>query len=257
MQDAGTLGGKVAVVTGTDTEIGAAVAEALGRAGASVLLSYYGGPGLAGGVAERLRAAGGRAERYPADLSRVRDNQALVARALELWGRLDVFVANAGLTVDKPFLETTEADWGALSDLNLKGSFFGAQAAAKAMLAGGRGGRIVFSSSVTGTRALPGLSAYGVTKAGLKHMASTLGLELGPYGVTVNAVGIGATTNARNLASDPAFRERWSAVIPAGRDGRPEDVAAAVLFLASPGAAMVNGHTLMIDGGWTHAGRVP
>lgn len=257
MQTGSFLAGRVAVVTGANAEIGAAVAEALGRAGASVLLSYHGEVAHAGEVAARLRAAGGPAELHPADLSRVPDNQALVARALGLWGGLDVFVANAGVTVESPFLETTEAQWDTVADLNLKGSFFGAQAAARAMVALGRGGRIVFSSSVTGTRALPGMSAYGVTKAGLQHMASTLGLELGPHGVTVNAVGIGATVNARNLAADPDFGEHWAGVVPAGRAGTPEDVAHAVLFLASPGAAMVSGHTLMLDGGWTDAGKVP
>lgn len=257
MRDEDNFADKVAIVTGTNTEIGAAVSEALGQAGAAVLLSYYGDVGHASEVAERLRSAGGQAELHPADLSRVEDNRQLVGRVLELWGRLDVFVANAGLTINAPFLETTEAQWDTVANLNLKGSYFGAQAAARAMIAGGRGGRIIFSTSVTGVRALPNLSAYGITKAGLRHMASTLGGELGHLGITVNAVGIGATTNARNLQDDRQFREHWSTVIPTGRDGRPEDVANAVLFLASARAAMVNGHTLLIDGGWTHTAKVP
>lgn len=257
MQSKKTLAGMVAVVTGANAEIGAAVAEMLGRAGASVLLSYYGDVGQAREVIERLSAAGAQAALHPADLSRVPDNRQLVERALELWGRLDVFIANAGVTIDAPFLETTEAEWDTAADLNLKGSYFGAQAAAKAMIAGGRGGRIVFSSSVTGVRTLPRLSAYGVTKAGLRHMASTLGGELGPFGITVNALGIGATINTRNLQDDPDFAEHWAGVIPTGRAGTPEDVAHAVRFLVSPEAAMVNGHTLFIDGGWANTGKVP
>lgn len=252
-----SLAGRVAVVSGANTEIGAAIAEALGKSGANVLLTYYGEPEHAAGVAQRLEAKGVRTALHAADLSQVVENQKLVEVALELWNRLDIFVANAGITVSAPFLETTERDWDALANLNLKGSYFGAQAAAKAMIAGGEGGRIVFSSSVTGVRALPGASAYGVTKAGLRHMASTLGGELGPYGITVNAVAIGATVNARNLAEDPDYSERWAEVIPTGRVGTPEDVAGAVRFLVSKEAAMVNGHTLAIGGGWADVGKVP
>jgi NAD(P)-dependent dehydrogenase (short-subunit alcohol dehydrogenase family) len=252
-----SLSNKVALVSGTNTEIGAAIAEALGNEGATVLLTYYGEPGHAAGVAERLGAEGRQTALHAADLSQVAENQRLVESALERFGRLDIFVANAGLTVNAPFLETTENAWDTLVNLNLKGTYFGAQAAAKAMMSGGTGGRIVFSSSVTGVRTLPGSSAYGITKAALRHMASTLGSELGPHGITVNAVGIGATLNARNLEDDPDYSAHWAEVIPTGRAGTPEDVAQAVRFLVSNEAAMVNGHTLLIDGGWTNVGKVP
>ncbi len=251
------LAGRVALVTGANVEIGAAIAERLGRAGANVLLGYHGDAGLAPEVVRRLGTSGTGADLQEADLSRVEENQKLVDGALEHFGRLDIFVANAGITVSAPFLETTEQDWDALANLNLKGSYFGAQAAARAMIASGKGGRIVFSSSVTGLRALPGSSAYGITKAGLRHMASTLGGELAVYGITVNAVAIGATVNARNLTDDPEYSEHWAGVIPTGRVGTPEDVANAVYFLASDEAAMINGHTLLIDGGWTNTGKVP
>jgi 3-oxoacyl-[acyl-carrier protein] reductase len=96
-----------------------------------------------------------------------------------------------------------------------------------------------------------------VTKAALKHMATVLALELGPHGITVNALAIGATVNQRNLADDPDYAERWAGVIPTGRVGYPEDVADALLFLASDEAAMVTGHTLAVDGGWSRVGRTP
>jgi 3-oxoacyl-[acyl-carrier protein] reductase len=150
-----------------------------------------------------------------------------------------------------------EATWDDVVDLNLKGSYFGAQAAARRMVTQGDGGRIVLSSSVTGIVAAANLSAYSVTKAGLSHMARVLGLELGPHGITVNAIAIGATVNARNLGDDPQYAEHWATVVPAGRVGRPEDVASALLYLVSPDAAMVNGHTLTVDGGWAAAGDMP
>lgn len=259
-----SLQGRVAIVTGGSREIGAAMAEALARAGAAVVLAHHAEPELAEAAAARIRATGGRAIVEPADLLIVADNRRLVARAVEAFGRLDIFVANAGLTMWNPFLEVDEAAWEAVVDLNLKGSFFGAQAAARQMVAQRAatpgepyGGRIVFSSSVTGVVALPNCSPYAVSKAGLRHMATVLALELGPYGITVNALGIGATLNERNLRDDPDYEAHWAGVTPTRRCGQPADVAAALLYLVSPEAHMVNGHTLVIDGGWSSVGHVP
>src|SRR6266508_244225 len=198
-----------------------------------------------------------RARAHDADCSTVAANQALVARAVAAFGRLDIFAANAGLTIGKPFLETDESTWDTLVDLNLKGSYFGAQAAARQMIAQGSGGRIVFSSSVTGMRTVPNLSAYGVTKAGLRHMARVLGYELGQYGITVNALGIGAIVNERNMRDDPDYAAHWAGITPVGRAGQPADVAAALMFLVSPEAALINGHTLVLDGGWTNYSPMP
>ena len=124
-------------------------------------------------------------------------------------------------------------------------------------VAQGDGGRIVISSSVTGSRAIQNLSAYAVTKAALQHMATVLALELGPHGITVNAISIGATVNERNLTDDPEYAEHWAEVLPTGRVGHPEDVAAALSYLVSPEAAMVTGHTLTVDFGWTGMGLTP
>lgn len=259
-----SLQGKVAIVTGGSREIGTAMAETLADAGAAVVLAHHAEPELAEAVVARIRASGGHAIAEEADLSSVADNQRLVARAVEVFGRLDIFVANAGLTMWGPFLEVGEAAWDSVIDLNLKGSFFGAQAAARQMVAQRTpastdpyGGRIVFSSSVTGVVALPNCSPYAVTKAGLRHLATVLALELGPYGITVNALGIGATLNERNLRDNPDYESHWAGMIPTRRCGRPEDAAAALRYLVSPEAHMVNGHTLLIDGGWTTVGHVP
>jgi NAD(P)-dependent dehydrogenase (short-subunit alcohol dehydrogenase family) len=247
---------KVAIVTGTNREIGAAIVAGLAQAGFAVLAAHYGEADRVQIMLEDLRNQGFRVKSFEADLTVVENNQRLVARALELWGCLDVFVGNAGLTVHVPFLETTESQWDTVVDLNLKASFFGAQAAAKAMISRGQG-RIIFSSSVTGVQALPKLAAYGITKAGVQHMAQTLGGELGRHGITVNALGIGATINERNLQDNSSYEKDWANVIPVGRVGTPEDVVQAVVWLTSSAAGMVNGHTLMIDGGWSTVGRVP
>ncbi|MGY2897283.1 SDR family NAD(P)-dependent oxidoreductase [Deinococcus sp. UYEF24] len=258
-----TLQGKVAIVTGGSREIGAAMSEALARAGASVLVAHHDEPEQAEAVVSRIRAAGGQALSMSADLSSVAENRRLVAQAAETYGRLDIFVANAGLTTWGRFLDVDEATWDTVANLNLKGSFFGAQAAARQMVTQSDasrkpcGGRIVFSSSVTGVAALPDCSPYAVTKAGLRHMATVLALELGGYGVTVNALGIGATLNARNTHDDPDYEAHWAAVTPTGRCGLPEDVAGALLYLVSPEARMISGHTLMVDGGWSAVGKMP
>ena len=251
------LEGRVAVVTGASREIGAAMAETLAARGATVVVAHHDERALAEDALARIRAVGGCGIAIDVDLSQVDENRRLVARTVAELGRLDVFVANAGLTRWAPFLEVEEQTWDTVVDLNLKGSYFGAQAAARQMVAQGSGGRIVFSSSVTGTLAIANASAYAVTKAGLQHMARVLALELGAHGITVNALAIGATVNERNLADDPAYAEHWAGVLPAGRAGTPLDVAAALAFLVSDEAAMVTGHTLAVDGGWSGVGTTP
>ena len=246
---ADSLRGKVAIVTGASREIGAAMAEALAERGAAVLLAHYQEPELAEATVARIRAAGGTAVYDDSDCSSVSQNQAMVARAVSEFGRLDIFVANAGLTRWISFLEYTEAAWDTVMDLNLKGSYFGAQAAARQMVRQGTPGAIVFSSSVAGMQAIAYASAYGVSKAGLRHMARCLALELGPRRISVNTIAIGPILNARNLKDDPAYDAHWASVSPAGRAGRPEDVGRALVFLVQN--SYITGAALTLDGGWT------
>ena len=173
--------------------------------------------------------------------------------AVEAFGRLDILVNNAGIAPGNDALDVTEADFDATVAVNLKGTFFASQAAAEVMAAQGSG-RIVNLSSQAGIAALPGESVYCMTKAGISHLTKCLAVEWGPLGITVNAVAptFIRTPGTAPALADPAFEadvvERIAAL---HRIGDPVDVAGAVVYLVSPAAALVTGHTLVVDGGWT------
>ena len=257
------LHNKVAIVTGVNREIGLAMAEELAAAGARVLAAHYGEVERVQPLVERVRANGGVIELVDADLRVVAECRRVVAEAVARFGRVDILAANAGLSLGHAFLDEDEVTFDTLIELNLKGSFFCAQAAARQMAAQGREGlehtpyRIVFTASVTGVRAAPGVAAYAVTKAGICHLATTLAAEIGQYGITVNAIAPGAISNERNLANDPEYDSRWAALSPAGRVGQPGDIARALRFLVSPDAAWISGQTLIVDGGWSVQGFYP
>lgn len=246
------LSGKVAIVTGINREIGASIALTFAKAGATVIGVYFGEKERVDPVCATAQQHGATLTAIEADLRSVAENTRVVDYAISHCGGVDIFVANSGVTVFGDFLAMTESDWHHVMDLNLKGTFFGIQAAAKQMVAQGRGGRVVLSSSVTGITAMAGASIYGTSKAALRHMAAILGVELGGHGITVNAIAIGATLNDRNLVGDPDYAANWAQLSPVGRVGYPQDVADTALYLCSPYAALVNGQTLTIDGGWTH-----
>jgi NAD(P)-dependent dehydrogenase (short-subunit alcohol dehydrogenase family) len=245
---------KVAIVTGASREIGAAICAALAADGMRIVLSHSGEDALARQHAAAIRAAGGEVHVFEADVSKAAECQALADFAVASYGRIDAMIANAGITVFAPFLETDPEIYDRVFDINVRGAYFSAQAAARQMVAQGQGGRILFSSSVAGIRAAPGLSAYGVTKGALRQMARTLSAELGKYKITVNALGIGAVLNERNLKIDADYAEKWGTMNPLGRVIQPEDVANMARFLCSDAAAMVSGQTLLVDGGWTMGG---
>lgn len=253
--------GQVVLVTGAGAGIGYGLCVAFAREGATVVLNDV-DPTLATTRAAQAELeagpdATGRIEALAADVADVAAVRAMVADVVRRHGRLDVAVANAGISHFGPFLDAEPEDVDRVLGVNLRGSFFTAQAAARAMVHAGTRGRIVLLTSVAGVLAIRGLSAYGTTKAGLRMMARALALELGPHGITVNAVGPGATLTERTLHETADYRRDWSAVTPDAEVADVRDVAAAVLYLASPEAAHVTGHTLMVDGGWTVTGHVP
>lgn len=248
------LAGSVALVTGAGAGIGYAIAEELARAGARVALNDLDAELSARAVAQ---LDGAQEASFPADIADVGAVRAMVEAVVATLGVPQICVANAGITQFAPFLDAEPERFDRLMAVNLRGSYFTAQAAARAMLAAGVGGRIVLLGSVTGLRAVRGLSAYGITKAGIAAMARSLAVELAPHGITVNAVAPGATITERTLQETPNYAEDWAGVTPTGRASQGADIAAAVRFLVSPEAAQITGQTLVVDGGWTLGGQLP
>jgi len=247
--------GRVAVVTGAGSGIGEEIARRLAVGGARVLLNDADAR-LAGEAAAAIRAAGGECRAAGGDVSEVAAVRGLVDEAVGAFGRIDLAVANAGLTEYGAFLDYDPARFDRLLGVNLRGSYFFAQAAARRMREQGGGGRILLLSSVTGHLGIEQLSAYGMTKAALEMMARALVVDLSPHRITINAVAPGATVTPRT-AGDPAWTEGWTRATPLGRPATAADVAAAALFLLSDEAGHVTGQTLVVDGGWTAVGGAP
>jgi 3-oxoacyl-[acyl-carrier protein] reductase len=251
----GAFEGRVALVTGAGSGIGREVSRRLALAGASVLLNDIEGQ-RAEEAARAIVAEGGSCRAAAGDVAEAEVAAALVAQAMAAFGRLDIVVANAGLTLYRSFLECRPEEFDRLLAVNLRGSYFLVQAAARCMRDAGKGGRVLLMSSVTGHRGIPALSAYGMTKAALEMMARALVMELSPLGITINALAPGATLTARTRA-DPEFARGWAEVTPSGRAAEERDVAEAALFLLSSAADQITGQTLVVDGGWTATGRTP
>jgi len=245
------VAGKIALVTGAARGLGRACAIALAQAGADVALGYRDAR-ADGGTTDAIRALGRRALPLQMDVTRGPEIEAAVAEAARAFGRIDILVNNAGIGPPNPAESVTEADFDRTLAVNLKGTFFVSQAVGRVMIAGG-GGRIVNLGSQAGAVALPTESVYCMTKAAIAHLTKCLAVEWARHGINVNAVAptfIRTPGTVKWLAND-AFRADLMSRIPLGRVGDPVDVAAAVVYLASPASAMVTGTTLMIDGGWT------
>lgn len=251
-----TFQGKAVVITGAGIGIGFEIARQLCAAGASVALNDA-DTAQAHAAARTLQKAGGSCVGVGGDVAEPTVVTSLVEQTVTAFGRLDIAVANAGLTVYGDFFDYTPKDFDRVMGVNLRGSFFLAQAAARQMRNQGSGGRILLLSSVTGHRALRFLSAYGMTKAAIEMIARGLVPELSPYGITINAIAPGATVTPRTLADEPDFEAAWSRVTPLGKPASIEDIAAAALFLISPAAAHITGQSLVVDGGWTSIGAAP
>lgn len=239
----------VVLVTGAQQGIGAAMATAFAAAGYDVAVNWLDDQAAAEAVADRVRAAGQRALTVQADVARLSEIAGMVETTLSSLGRLDVLVNNAGVFPRVKFLEMTEADWDTVVDINLKGSAFCAQAAARAMVAAGRGGSIINLSSRSLAGAVLGVH-YSATKAGVVGMTRAMALALAPYGIRVNAIAPGLTDTAQpRYGNTEAELQEMAKAVPLGRMGTPEDIAALGVFLASDAASYITGQVHHINGG--------
>jgi len=245
------LDGKVAIVTGGNTGIGATVVLALIEAGAKVVIDWVANEQAEEDLERKIAGLGGVAVGVQADVSKVEDIQRLIDTAVSKFGRLDIMVNNAGIETRTDVLDTTEDQFDKVIAVNLKSAFFGTQLAAKQMIAQGDGGRIINMTSVHEDWPMPGNTPYCVSKGGMRMLTRTAGVELAKHDVLVIGVGPGAVDTPINKQTidDPAALAKLDAAIPIGRLAKPEEIASIVAFLASPGASYVTATTIFTDGG--------
>ncbi len=244
---AGTLTGKVAIVTGASRGIGKAAAMALAQVGAKVVVNYARSSDAADAVVAAISEGGSEALALQADVSKADQVDAMVKATMDKFGRIDVLVNNAGITRDTLLLRMKPEDWQAVIDLNLTGVFLCTRAVSKIMLKQ-RSGRIINISSVAGLMGNPGQANYSAAKAGVIGFTKTIAKELAPRGVTANAVAPGFI--ATDMTEDLKNTEEILKYIPLGRYGQPEEVAGLIRFLAAdPAAAYITGQVMNVDGG--------
>jgi 3-oxoacyl-[acyl-carrier protein] reductase len=245
-----TLKDQVAVVTGGSRGIGKAIVLALAQEGAKVAFVYKGSTDAAKALEAEVTAAGGVAKAYQGDVADVATGERVVGAVLAEWGRLDILVNNAGVIRDKLFLQMEEDDWNTVIGTNLNGAFGFCKAVAKQMAFKQRSGRIINVSSVAAEHVNAGQANYSASKGALNSLTRVLAAELGRRNVLVNAVAPGFVETdmsqaVRNLAGEDNLKK----LIPVRRLGKPEDIAAVVVFLAGPAAAYITGQVITVDGG--------
>jgi glucose 1-dehydrogenase len=250
-----TLRDMVAIVTGGNSGIGKAITLALAEAGANVVIDYVADENATEELEKQVAGLGDRALGVDADVSKVADLQMLIDRTVKEMGRLDVMVNNAGIETRTSVLETTEAQYDKVLDVNLKSAFFGTQLAARQMIAQGTGGRIINVSSVHEDWPMPGNAPYCLSKGGMRMLTRQAGIELGPHNIRVVGVGPGAVDTPINASTvaDPAKVKVLDAAIPLGRLADPAEIGAVVAFVAGDGGTYLNATTVFADGGLMHS----
>ena len=246
---------KVAIVTGSDSGIGRAIALELASQGASVTINYHKNEAAADSTLQEIVGAGGKAQVIQGDVSNLGDIQKLVDGTVAAFGRLDILVNNAGMETRTSVLDTTERQFDLVIAIDLKSAFFGVQAAARQMIKQGGGGRIINISSIHEDWPMPGNAPYCLAKGGVRMLTRTAGVELAPHGITVVGVAPGAvhTPIDEVTLSDPLQRAKLEAAIPLGRVAEPGEIANLVAFLASDGASYGTATTYVADGGMMQA----
>ena len=243
------LSGQVALVTGTSRGLGQQMARALANAGADLILTSRRRETLIPFETE-IKGLGRRALRLELDVRNLESIQGMAAEANQAFGHIDILVNNAGCNVRKPALDVTWEDWNLILDTNLRGSFFVAQAVAPGMIARGYG-RIINMGSVTSVAGYAGLGPYGASRGGTRQLTMSLADDWGRYGITVNCIAPGwfRTDQNKVMYENPEWVEYLCDRIPVKRPGRPEDLDAAIVFLAAESSRYITGQTLLVDGG--------
>lgn len=250
------LEGISALITGGASGVGRSTAQRFAQEGAAHITLFDRDPDNLETVCEEIRALGAAPHPVVGDVSRPEDCQRAVDTAVEAAGRLDVLVSNAGADETVPFLELPLEEWHRVMDVNLTASFLLGQYSARAMVAGGNGGSILYTASISGVAASQGDAHYGVSKAGIISLVKTMAIELVGHGIRVNAVSPGPLDTPLSLAllgseeAMQAARESWP-MVPMNRLGKPEEIAATYAYLASDDGAYTTGQNIVVDGGLT------
>lgn len=244
------LENKVALVTGAAAGIGLACAKSLAKEGAKVVMADV-ATERGEAAAEAIRGDGGEALFVTCDVGEKAEVDALVARSVEAFGKLDIAIANAGIVHACDFLELEEEDWDRVLRVNLKGVFLTGQAAARQMVKQGTGGAIINMSSVNGVMAIPTITPYVVSKGGVNQLTKAMALSLADKNIRVNAIGPGSihTEVFESVANDPAKMEGILSRTPMGRVGDPSEIGSVAVFLASEDSSYMTGQTIYPDGG--------
>jgi NAD(P)-dependent dehydrogenase (short-subunit alcohol dehydrogenase family) len=245
------LTGSVMLITGPARGLGRASTLACAAAGADIVLGLR-DRANDGGLAAEVEKLGRKVLPLQLDITRMDQIKDAVARTRDRFGRIDILLNNVGVGPENPAEKVTEEDFDFTLDTNLKGTFFVTQAVAKSMIQRKKG-RIINMSSQAGSVVLHGEAIYCMTKAAINHLTRCLASEWAPHGITVNSIAptFIYTDGTAPALSDPAFKRKTLAQIPLGRIGDPKDVAAAVVFLASPASSLITGTNLLVDGGWS------
>ena len=246
-----TLKGRVAIVTGASRGIGKAIAERFAADGAKVVVNYKTNADLANAVVDGIRGAGGQAVVGQADVSSRADTDRLRDEAIAAFGKIDILVSNAGIIIDKPYIESTEEDWQAAIETNLHGFFNITQSILPHMIER-KYGRVIATGSIINEIADFGGNQYSVctaSKGGIVTMMHPIAAEMAQHGITVNAVSPGYIATEMLGEIDPAGLDEALRLVPMRRYGRPDEIAAAMAFLASDDAAYITGQTIRVNGG--------